>query len=83
MTPEDHNGIVARFFEAIAELKKERRIGGVATFARNYGISKQRLYDAKKDPIKHGFRAVWLTYLVRDFNISAAWLLTGEGQMYE
>lgn len=82
MTQEEQNQIVARFFEALAWLKESRQIRGVKTFTDRYGIHRRSLQRLKKDPGTNDFKAVWLTYLVADFGIDAAWLLTGEGRMH-
>lgn len=82
MTQEEQNQIVARFFEALAWLKESRQIRGVKTFTDRYGIHRRSLQRLQKDPTTNDFKAVWLTYLVADFGISARWLLTGEGQMH-
>lgn len=82
MTQEEQNQIVARFFEALAWLKESRQIRGVKTFTDRYGIHRRSLQRLQKDPSTNDFKAVWLTYLVVDFGIDAAWLLTGEGRMH-
>lgn len=81
MTPEEHSAIVGRFFEALEWLKTSRRIRGVKTFTDRYGIHRRSLMRLKVTPCTNDFKAVWLTYLVRDFGINATWLLTGEGRM--
>ena len=73
---------MARFFEALAWLKESRQIRGVKTFTDRYGIHRRSLQRLQKDPSTNDFKAVWLTYLVVDFGIDAAWLLTGEGRMH-
>ena len=83
MTQEEQNRIVGRFFEALASLKENRRIRGVKTFTDRYGIHRRSLQRLQKNPGTNDFKAVWLTYLVVDFGISAQWLLTGEGGMYD
>ena len=82
MTQEEQDKIVGRFFEALAWLKESRQIRGVKTFTDRYGIHRRSLQRLQKDPTTNDFKAVWLTYLVADFGISAQWLLTGEGQMH-
>ena len=83
MTQEEQNRIVCRFFEALASLKENRRIRGVKTFTDRYGIHRRSLQRLQKNPGTNDFKAVWLTYLVVDFGVSAQWLLTGEGGMYD
>lgn len=83
MTQGEQNRIVGRFFEALAYLKASRQIRGVKTFTDRYGIHRRSLQRLQKDPSTNDFKAVWLTYLVVDFGVSAQWLLTGEGRMYD
>lgn len=83
MTQGEQNRIVGRFFEALAYLKESRQIRGVKTFTDRYGIHRRSLQRLQKDPSTNDFKAVWLTYLVVDFGVSAQWLLTGEGRMYD
>jgi hypothetical protein len=83
MTPQEHNDIVRRFFDALESLKMSGSIRGLKTFTDRYGIDRSSMIRAKSCPENYGFKAVWLTYLVRDYGINAAWLLTGEGQMHD
>jgi hypothetical protein len=83
MTPQEHNDIVRRFFDALESLRASGSIRGLKTFTDRYGIDRSSMIRAKNCPESCGFKAVWLTYLVRDYGINAAWLLTGEGQMHD
>jgi hypothetical protein len=83
MTQQEHNDIVRRFFDALESLKASGRLRGLKTFTDRYGIDRSSMVRAKNRPENYGFKAVWLTYLVRDYGINAAWLLTGEGQMHD
>lgn len=75
----ESEAIRTRFFDAIEELKKMKRTN-LTTFARDYGIDQSNLLKLKKaerKPIPGWYLAV----LVRDYGISAEWLLLGTGQM--
>lgn len=48
-----------------------------------YGINRWNLNTLEKNPEKDIFQVAWLTYLVKDFDISSQWLLTGRGDMFK
>lgn len=74
--------IVRRFFEAVHELKSRKVIRGIQTFTTRYGINKRNFYTCEAQPERDMFQVAWLGYLVSDYNVSAAWLLTGEGAKF-
>ena len=80
-TPESQ-AIVKRFFAALYRLIDDRKIRGKQTFTREYGINRRNLYTLEQEPERDIFQPAWLTYLVRDFNVSPMWLLTGAGDFY-
>lgn len=79
----DSQRIVERFFEALNRLKADRLIRGKKTFTERYGINRWNMLTLEKDMSRDIFQPAWLTYLVRDYNVSPKWLLTGEGNFYE
>lgn len=79
----DSQEIVNRFFEALRRLIAEKKIRGKQTFTNRYGINRWNMITLEKEPSRDIFQPAWLTYLVRDYNISPRWLLTGEGDFYE
>lgn len=78
--PRECKEISRRFFEAIDMLKAQKRIRGMQTFTRMYGENYWNFHTCRKENKR--IKQEWLTYLVRDFNISALWLLTGTGNMF-
>lgn len=80
MQTEDSQKIVNRFFEALGILKAAGKIGGKKTFTDRYGINRWNINTLQKEPQRDIFQAAWLAYLVRDYGVSARWLLTGEGE---
>lgn len=72
--------ITKRFFEALDMLKTQKRIRGMKTFTREYGENYWNFYTCRKEGLR--IKQEWLTYLVRDYDVSAQWLLTGKGGMF-
>ncbi|MFW5594890.1 MAG: hypothetical protein ACOCOI_07995 [Prevotella sp.] len=71
--------IVERFFHALDLLKERRTIRGKKTFCDRYGINRWNMNTCLAHPDSGMFKLSWLTYLVRDFEVSADWLLLGRG----
>ncbi len=75
--------IVNRFFEALDTIIAKKVIRGVQTFTRTYNINKRNFYTLRKNPESDIFQVEWLKIMVVDFNVSARWLLTGMGKMFD
>lgn len=82
MQNKDSQKVVMRFFDAIYRLKSDKVLRGKQTFTRKYGINRWNFNTLEKSPERDIFQAAWLTYLVQDYNVSARWLLTGDGEFY-
>lgn len=80
MQTEDSQKVIKRFFEALELLKQKKIIRGKQTFTKRYGINRWNMNTLQKNTESDMFQTAWLTYLVRDYNISATWLLTGVGK---
>lgn len=75
--------IAIRFFEVLDDLKARKVIHGVRNFYVRYDIDQRNVYQLRKEPHRNIFKAWWLSALVEDYNVSATWLLTGKGKMYD
>lgn len=73
--------VTKRFFEAIDMLKVQNKIRGLQTFTTLYGINRWNINTAKWHPERSVLKPEWLVYLAREYNVSAEWLLLGEGPM--
>lgn len=82
MQNNDSQIIVCRFFDALARLKQHKLIRGKKTFTDRYGINRWNMNTLESDPTRGIFQPSWLSYLVRDYRVSALWLLTGEGDFF-
>jgi hypothetical protein len=74
--------VTNRFFEAIDMLKEQKTIRGLQTFTTKYKLNRWNVNTVKWNPEKSILKPEWLVYLVRDYNISADWLLTGKGGIF-
>jgi len=81
MQTADSQKVVSRFFEALQYLKDKKVIRGKQTFTREHDINRRNMYTLEKDHTRDIFQVAWLTYLVKEYHISALWLLTGQGQI--
>ena len=74
--------IVSRFYTAIYKLIEYKIFRGKKTFTERYGINRRNFCTIEKDYSSKMFNVDWLTILVRDYKVSAQWLLTGEGSFF-
>jgi hypothetical protein len=74
--------VTNRFFEAIDMLKAQKTIRGLQTFTTKYELNRWNVNTVKWNPEKSILKPEWMVYLVRDYNISADWLLTGRGGIF-
>ena len=74
--------VTQRFFEAIDMLKAQKRIRGLQTFTTEHEINRWNMYTVKCNPERSVLKPEWMVYLVRNYGISANWLLLGEGNMF-
>lgn len=79
--PQESQDITSRFFAALDALKELKHIRGLKTFSSRYGINTGNFWVVRRNNDR--IRPEWLTYLVRDYGISAKWLLLGEGKMFK
>lgn len=81
--PSEFRDLVCRFFSALAMLRERKAIRGKKTFCDRYGINRWNMNELERDVSRSGlFHPEWLTFLVRDYGVSADWLLTGSGDPF-
>lgn len=71
-----------RFFEAIATLKAQKRIRGLQTFTRRYGLNRWNVNQVKFHPNRSVLKPEWIVYLSRDYGVSVEWIVLGKGRMF-
>ncbi len=81
MLHDDSHAIKRRFFEAIDQLIKRQQLKGRKSFATRYELNWGNFYQLRKDD-KLTVELAYLNWMVRDFGVSARWLLTGQGEMF-
>lgn len=74
--------IICRFFDALDFIVEKKTIRGIKTYCDAYGIDRRNLYNQRKNLDRGWFQASWLYPLVTVYNISAEWLITGKGGMF-
>lgn len=80
-TPETKQ-VIMRFYTALDTLKAMGKIRGINTYCTAYNIDRRNLYAQRKDLERSWFQVSWLYPMVKDFGVSARWLLTGYGNMF-
>ena len=75
--------ITERFFKAIDLLIEANYFRGLQTFTAKYGLNRRNLQHTKASPQNTVLKSDVLALLVRDYNVSAEWLLTGDGSVFK
>ncbi len=83
MTTEVSKQIIERFYQGLDALIETGTIRGVNTYCRLYDIDRRNLIAQRKDLNRGWFQVSWLQPMVREFGVSARWLLTGYGKMFD
>ncbi len=83
MQTKESQEVTLRFFKAISILQQLRLIKSLNQFTKDYNINRWNLYKLKADPSRDMLQLAWLSRLVKDYNISAEWLLTGRGSIFK
>ena len=73
--------ITKRFFLALETLQMQKKIRGLRTFTERYGLNYWNVNTLKAEPERRLLKTEYLTYLVRDYGVSAEWLILGTGPM--
>lgn len=73
--------ITKRFFHAIDVLIVQRKMRGLNTFAQMYNINYWNLCTLRKEPERRLLKAEYVAFLVRDFGVSATYILLGVGNI--
>lgn len=82
MSKEYNIEISKRFFEAIDALVASNVIRGLKTFANEYNINRGSMNKTRNHPERYSIQLSWISYLIKDFDISPQWMMTGSGKMF-
>lgn len=74
--------IMERFYSALDAIIESKKIRGVNTYCRLYEIDRRNFIAQRKDLDRGWFQVSWLQPMVREYGVSARWLLTGGGKMF-
>lgn len=78
-----HEEVVKRFFEIIAELAEMKKLDSEYAFMKKHEISTGNFYALKRDNSRYILKPEWMVSLVKNYNVSAHYLLTGEGPHFD
>lgn len=60
----------------------QKQIRGLQTFTTKYDINRWNLVSLKQDPDIRVLKPEYIAILVKNFGVSAEWVITGRGGMF-
>lgn len=75
--------ITERFFKAIEILTEAGHFRGLQTFTTDHKLNRRNLQHVKEKPTNTVLKPEVLALLPKHHNVSALWLLTGEGAVFQ
>lgn len=75
--------VIERFYEALDLIVASKKIRGILTFTNALGIDRRNFLAVKKNPKSDAFQVSWLAVLISEYGVSAKWLMTGQGGMFD
>ena len=75
---EGEKSVTDRWFEVLDDLVATGRTSR-SRVCRDLGVDRRNLHQQAADHSRRILRVEWLTYLVKEYGVSADWLLTGRG----
>lgn len=75
--------VTKRFFQAIDALILLGEIRGLKTFCTKYQINRGNLQKVKDNPMVYALQTEYMVYIIKDYWVSAHWLMTGDEHMFE
>lgn len=74
--------IINRFYQAINMLIDNGTLKSKRAFALANGIEYTSFSRCEREQESDRFQLAWIAYLVKDYPINVAWIMTGEGGMF-
>ena len=75
--------VMERFYSALDAIIAKGDIKGVNKYCKLYEIDRRNFIAQRKDPERGWFQVSWLYPMVKEYGVSAEWLLTGVGRMFK
>jgi hypothetical protein len=72
-----------RFYSSLDAIIAMGTIRGVNTYCILYDIDRRNFLAQRKDMDRGWFQLSWLYPMVKEYGVSAEWLLTGMGKMFK
>lgn len=72
-----------RFYSSLDAIIAMGKIRGVNTYCTLYEIDRRNFLAQRKDLDRGWFQLSWLYPMVKEYGVSAKWLLTGVGNMFD